>query len=777
MVVNTNDAGAGSLRAAISNANVTAQADEIVFDSTIFGASQTITLTSGELIITQPLKILGTGTNLLRISGNMNSRIFFLRDTAIVTLSNFTITNGKAPVFGQTGFNDHAGGIYIDGGQLYLSQITLSDCRAEQAGGIYNHEGTLHIVNSNISNNQATGGRQDGSYGGGVNNQGTLVIVNSSITGNIAQGGSATGTITSVGSGIGGGVQLFSGDAIIINSTIANNSAIGGNSTGGFGGNGSSAGISIRGSLVTIANTLIYNNHAIAGSGSDPSRAGISLGGGISNETSLELNNVTISNNSVSSTSPRGGVSGGGGIWNGCSGCLTLNNSTIVNNTANNLPGGGAYAYYSFKLRNTIIANNDSSFGADIKDGVTSLGNNLIGDGTTSGLTNGVNNDRVGTAAIPLDPMLAPLANNGGATQTHLPQGNSPAIDNGNNCVLRSVANGGCLTNPIITDQRGFARLNPPGGTIDIGAVEYGSSASIPNPSAAPDLQNNSDTGISNNDNLTNALAPTFDVSGIPSQATVELLRNGAIVASTYSANGGQVSLSDAPGTSGTFLYTSRIVVAGATSVVSAPLSIVVDAVRPTVTVNQASNQPDPTDVQPISFVVEFSKPVYGLNAAATSLAGSTANINAAIISISPIGSEGRRFLITVSNITSTGQIRISLLAGGAFDAAGNLNTASTSIDNTVNFNLLINVTVSGKISRSSGVVLLGAVVTLTDNQTGAVYTRRTNPFGYYYFNQIATYQQTGRTFTIDIKHKSFSLVGQSVFINSDRNDININIP
>ena len=778
VVANTNDSGAGSLREAVNNANSTAQIDEIVFDSTVFGSARTITLSSGEIIVTQPLKILGPGTNLLRISGNMNSRIFFLRNTAVVTLSNLTVNNGKAPVFGQTGFNNYAGGIYIEGGQLYLSQVTLSDCRAEQAGGIYNRQGILHIVNSTISNNQATGGRQDGSYGGGINNDGTLIIANSSIIGNVAQGG--TGTSSSfAGSGVGGGIYVYAGNATITNSTIANNSATGGNApTGfGFGGNGSAAGISISGSSTTIANTLIYNNQAIAGSSDTPSRAGISAGGGITNLTTLELNNVTVSTNSVSSTNQGGGISGGGGIWNSCSGCLTLTNSTVVNNTANNLPGGGAYAYYSFRLRNTIIANNNSPFGPDINNGATSLGNNLIGNGTTSGLINGVNNDRVGTATAPLDPMLAPLANNGGATQTHIPLEGSPAINNGNNCVLQSAANGGCLTNHLITDQRGFVRLNPPGGTIDIGAVEYGSSAFTFTASAAPDLQSSSDTGISNTDNLTNSVAPTFDVSGVPSQATVELLRNGILVASAYSANGGTVSLSDAPGSDGTFIYTSRVTVAGAMSAVSMPLSIIVETVRPTVTVNQAPNQLDPTDIQPIVFIAEFSEPVFGLNASAISLVGSTANTSAANISISSIGSDGRRYLITISNITSTGQIRVSLPAGGAFDAAGNFNVASTSIDNTVNFNLLIEVTVSGRITRSSGVIRSAAIITLTDNQTGAVYISRTNPFGYYRFNQVVTYQQTGRTFTIDIRHKSFSLIGQSVFINNNRSDVNINVP
>lgn len=108
-----------------------------------------------------------------------------------------------------------------------------------------------------------------------------------------------------------------------------------------------------------------------------------------------------------------------------------------------------------------------------------------------------------------------------------------------------------------------------------------------------------------------------------------------------------------------------------------------------------------------------------------------------------------------------------------ATDATGNTSEFSQY----VRADLLIEVTISGRISRNSGVIKSPAIVTLTDSLTGAVYTALTNPFGYFRFNQVVTYQQTGRTFTVDIRLKSFSLLGQSVFINSDRDDINVNIP
>jgi hypothetical protein len=60
------------------------------------------------------------------------------------------------------------------------------------------------------------------------------------------------------------------------------------------------------------------------------------------------------------------------------------------------------------------------------------------------------------------NPSLAPLANNGGATQTMaLPYG-SPATNH------IPYGTNGCATT-ITTDQRGFARVAP----CDIGAFEY----------------------------------------------------------------------------------------------------------------------------------------------------------------------------------------------------------------------------------------------------------------------------------------------------------------
>src|SRR5580765_3634734 len=98
-VLNTADSGAGSLRAAIAAAQ---SGDRIVFDPSLDG--QTITLTSGELAITQSLSIKGRGAEHLTVSGNDSSRVFRVGSGVSVDINDLTITHGRAA---------NGGGIWI----------------------------------------------------------------------------------------------------------------------------------------------------------------------------------------------------------------------------------------------------------------------------------------------------------------------------------------------------------------------------------------------------------------------------------------------------------------------------------------------------------------------------------------------------------------------------------------------------------------------------------------------------------------------------------------
>ena len=187
-------------------------------------------------------------------------------------------------------------------------------------------------------------------------------------------------------------------------------------------------------------------------------------GGGIWSETNLSgTQALTVTNSTIS-----GNTAGfnGGGIFN-FSGLTTIQYSTVTQNQAGT-SGDGVWSYGDSstrtEVRSSIIAGNGG--GQDLQynnsdNSFVSLDYNLVGGGNASGefVETG---DQNGVT----DPMLGPLADNGGPTPTHLPQAGSAAIDLGD-----PAATGGAGGVPLF-DQRGddFDRVS--GGRIDIGAVE-----------------------------------------------------------------------------------------------------------------------------------------------------------------------------------------------------------------------------------------------------------------------------------------------------------------
>src|SRR5438876_9216793 len=92
------DSGTGSLRTALRDARAG--------DTINFSIRGTILLTSGELLVSKNLNILGPGAGNLVISGNSASRVFHVASRTTVTLAGITITRGFT-----TGPD---GGIYSD---------------------------------------------------------------------------------------------------------------------------------------------------------------------------------------------------------------------------------------------------------------------------------------------------------------------------------------------------------------------------------------------------------------------------------------------------------------------------------------------------------------------------------------------------------------------------------------------------------------------------------------------------------------------------------------
>ena len=366
-----------TLRAAIQERNAGSAVDYIVLPAGVY----TLTLTgagedaaaTGDLDINLPVTIKGLGRADTIIDAAGNDRVFdiFWAGQGVGTqISSITIQNG--------------------------------DSGAGNGGAIRN-QGTLELINVAVRNSLAAQGSGGGIYGRHATLFSATTITDSVVSGNQAlnAGGGIYGEI----------VGVSSYKSIDINgSTISDNNVTGADGAGG--------GIYTLGGPVTVTQSTISGNTALAAGG------GIYAG-------SLSLFSSTVSANKTDGN--------GGGVYG--AGSLALGSVTVTANTAGaagaNGDGGGVYnAVGSINLRQSILAGNfnnvPASISPDCSGSVISDGYNLIGDGTgCTGVTHGVNGDRVGTAAVPIDPQLGALAFNGGGSFTHALAATSLALDAG----------------------------------------------------------------------------------------------------------------------------------------------------------------------------------------------------------------------------------------------------------------------------------------------------------------------------------------------------------
>ena len=349
--------------------------------------------------------------------------------------SNLSITGPGSASLTISGSNQSRVFQIDAGANAFISALTITEGRAPDAtrgpspdgGGIYNL-GTLALSDDIVTGNTAgaglpavpnfSGGGMGGN-GGGIYSSGSLTIRMCAIDSNTSgMGGPGANGFEPAPPGNGGnGGGIFCAAAVILDSSISgNHTGVGGASVSPFQFGGSGAG----GGIVTVGNTNLVNC-TISGNS----------GGGIVAYDSVHLTQDTISGN-------QGGQP---------TGLLVQGNSLPL-------------------LNNTIIAP-DAVQGPLDPAGM----NNLIGDGSAmTGLTT-ANGNRIGTAAVPLDPQLAALGAYGGPTKTMPPLPGSPAIDAGANAL--AIGPDG---QPLATDQRGRPRIVDATRTgtarVDIGAVE-----------------------------------------------------------------------------------------------------------------------------------------------------------------------------------------------------------------------------------------------------------------------------------------------------------------
>ena len=195
-------AGHLSLREAIELANAIPGADSIVFAADLAGA--TITLTGGELPITDHLTITGPGADQLTISGNHASRILYVHsvtsENTNVLIRGLSLEGGSSPAY------PYGGGIHNDG-SLVLDSCTLANNSSVYGGGVRN-DGTLTVTNSTLVDNAAVNSAVSAGVGGAIINTGVLTVSNSTLDNNSAHSGGAIasddfGTLTVTNSTLG----------------------------------------------------------------------------------------------------------------------------------------------------------------------------------------------------------------------------------------------------------------------------------------------------------------------------------------------------------------------------------------------------------------------------------------------------------------------------------------------------------------------------------------------------------------------------------------------
>jgi hypothetical protein len=500
-VLNTSDSGAGSLRAAILQANSDPGPDTIVFDPSLAG--QTIDLTtantapliaangedfalgSSAFAITNAITIDG-GSGGITLARDPNAPAFRLFQVynpddpaaASLTLKNVTVSGGLAQ--GGNGGNGGGGG----GGAAGL-------------GGAILNLGTLDVEGVTFTDNQAAGGNggagkidpavgSAGGGGGGAAGDGkssaVLGVSNPNLLFQGGNGGAPNGGIGGFGPGAAGhdggggaGGSAFDrapgGDAV---STLGLGGGGGGSGTGLFssGGNGDFGGGGGGAGIGQLTAQPVAGGSSVFGGGSGGSAGGANAfqfagggGGGAGlGGANFSRGTLTIINSTFDGNSARGGLGGkdsagnpSGGTGSGLGGAVftwdssaTFINDTITENSVSTDFGGDIY-------------NLQLAFNGLTPTATLDLVNNIVTEvendgGTVTGSDNVVLVPRIPSSLIvsTADPLLGPLQDNGGPTPTMELLAGSPAL------------NAGTPAGAPLTDQRGVLR----GASINIGAYQ-----------------------------------------------------------------------------------------------------------------------------------------------------------------------------------------------------------------------------------------------------------------------------------------------------------------
>ena len=481
--------GACTLRAAIRETNALAGADAIevpagTYVLSIAGISEDSAAT-GDLDVRGDLTITGAGSALTVVDANGIDRVFECPLTGTphaVEISGMTVQNGDATGSGL----GYGGGIAVSSNHsnssvtLTLDDVVLdSNTAVGRACGLWLQGQNHGIIRESVIRNHDC----PDVPGAGMHNTGSLEIVDSSFNNNV---GSIGGGLHSVGCS--GAIEIHGtsfvdntardGGAVynrcyltVRDSLFDGNHAVTVGYSGGYGG------------AIDNSQSMWVYDSIFSGNIADSIAAGIQSGG--SSSTRTEVARCLFTGNSA--------LYYAAGFFIG-SGQHIISDSTFSGNECGDATYGYGCAVYAAALPlatidNCTFANNQNNFGGstalEVYNGTVTVGHSIFAGGTGGPscggtvISAGYNIDSqtsCGLASVgdlsSTDPLLGPLAENGGPSSTHLPLLGSPAIDGGD-------PGGACTA----TDQRGAPRPvdgdGDGGAECDIGAVEVAPMADL----------------------------------------------------------------------------------------------------------------------------------------------------------------------------------------------------------------------------------------------------------------------------------------------------------
>jgi CSLREA domain-containing protein len=292
-------------------------------------------------------------------------------------------------------------------------------------GGIVVSKGSLTVLRSRVINNRAP---WVGADGGGIDSDssGLVQIIDSQVSHNDSGGN-------------GGGINASSnGRMLIQRTTIAANKAA------------QAGGVMVFGPPVRIVDSTIASNIAAAGPQAEGDGGGIYVG----NKGRVDVINSTLAGN--------GAYTSGGAVFADASGHASIKFSTIARNRADadgkfggstggvHLRTTGVQVPATARIANSVLALNTEAGGVGTDCG----GIGFLGTGVNLISTTNQGSCSEGQPIVAANPLLGPLARNGGPTQTVALLAGSPAI-------------GAAVGKAPARDQRGVKRTDP-----DLGAYE-----------------------------------------------------------------------------------------------------------------------------------------------------------------------------------------------------------------------------------------------------------------------------------------------------------------